>query len=182
MAGVYKQYTMTKKFPIGALWKCSNCGQENTTIGLVVTQDGYNDKGAWSQKSIDKRERYASERLEIRSDDNYDKVLTDAKERKYNGVIFGDCKCKACNHIEPWAKRDNTILVTLQKVSLFIAAIITAFMMLDAESINEGFLLALWLPFLICTIIKYALRSSRQQEIYDLEEKSCPILFDMRRK
>lgn len=182
MAGIYRQYTMTSKMPIGASWRCSNCGAENATIGLVVTQGGYNDKDAWSQKAIDKREKYATERLNERSTDKYKKALSDAKERKFNEILFGDCRCKACGNVEPWSKNDNALLIILQKITFYIAIMISAFQMLDIESINWMFFCMVWIPCLACVSIRYLIRFFFQMKINNLEEKSCPTLIDLRGK
>ena len=145
MAGIYRQYNLSVQIPYRVQFVCEKCGKRNSLLHTVTTKSAYSDKGAFRQKTIDKRKEQATGQLDKNKKALIEKIAEEMSRGRFH-TIHLTCKCSQCSHLPVWAYPAwFRFAERIKDISLYAALMVFLFMCLSW--IKGG--RASWTPFLI---------------------------------
>lgn len=135
--GIYRQYTLREAVPVITTHKCSQCGEVNIKKQFLTAEAAYNDKGAFTQSRMHRREYEAKESLEEQTKQLIKKVNNiDANSNFYRFDFDG--KCAKCGHVEPWGKMKIKVIEVISNIVGVICIFDFLFMLLTILESGSG--------------------------------------------
>lgn len=166
----YTQYTIQKKKPLIALYRCSSCDRHVMQLVTLQVNAVYNDKGTFTRRGVEKR----AVRAEALGNETMDERLFALKQGRDSSVFAKaqlKCACPHCSKREPWARMDVSWLDTLAGIAVFVALFFYVMMeKTDYALIALGVALGL---FLMRLGWQWLMKSRVEAQMV-----KCPPLFD----
>ncbi len=174
----YQVYTKSAivKFPV--IFKCEHCGKYNVAINPFLIQSSYSDKGAFTQKAIDKREQTADTELLVKQQNLFNKITDETAKRKVKNTGYV-CTCSKCHTVPKWSNFRNKKLDKACNIAIVISILISAFLTLgileNDYSVLPYFLIPIGLIFATC-IPRAIIYSRKSTKVKNLNKEYMPIV------
>lgn len=120
---MYRQYTLTRKRNMLALYRCSGCGRDVLQIIPLQAASGYNDRGTFTKRGVAARQAHADEMNQAAMDNLTDGLIHGGSSRALARAKLS-CACPHCSGREPWARLNFTL--PLMAAGLIAAAALIA--------------------------------------------------------